>query len=106
MRQYNRDPGEDAPSGRTKTSKRSAYPWRARPWSYAWLAQFDRDRLTSPELAIAEQMLHFHLGREGHRFRGSSCYDCSDIAGAIRVADKAVARFQEVALRLFRSVAE
>ena len=77
------------------------YPWRAKPWRYVWLRQFVIRDISSAELGIAEQVLHFHIAKAGFRFLGSSCHQCCDVSAAIQVAEAAIERFQQVAPTLF-----
>ncbi len=102
--QYRPTPGKDVYVGRgeNRQLKSAVLPWRANPWYCAWLVQFTNKSLTSPELSIAEQMLHFHIG-QAFRFRGNSCYDCpkTDVTKAIGLASDTVRLFRQLAPQIF-----
>jgi hypothetical protein len=82
------------------------YPWKAWPWRYVWLVNFNRELLSIPELHIAEQMLHFHMVQAGFKYVGGSCHECDKdrLEDAIHAAESALARFQGMAPALFETL--
>jgi len=98
--------GGNSAYGRRKQYQRNngkpVLPWRAIPWECRWLVEFNRPALTIPELSIAEQMLHFHIGAS-FKLLGSSCYECPKerLDEAINVAAAAASRFQRLAPQMF-----
>jgi hypothetical protein len=110
-RRFNQESGQYEDAGNSAYNRRKQYqqnngkpvlPWRAIPWEYRWLVEFDRRALTIPELSIAEQMLHFRIGAS-FKLLCSSCYKCPKVrlTEAIGVAAAAASHFQSLAPQMF-----